>query len=132
MSLIIERVSLEKYWCLLLGSKNKIRSIASMQTRLKSCHIGHCADNQRPRPLARNQAEVEKFATVTDFSQSLDSHQNRDEPNPELPRTTTQVTKKKVTRKKWTREEYKEVLFAFYYALNKPSGRNVTETTFNI
>ena len=37
-----------------------------------------------------------------------------------------------MTRTKWTSEEYKEVLFAFYCALNKPLGRNVTETTFNI
>ena len=109
-----------------------MRYIASMQTGLKSCRIGRRVDNQGPRPLARNQAEVEKSATGTDFSQSLDSHQNRDEPNPELPRTKTQVTKKKMTRTKWTREAYKEVLFAFYCALDKPSGRNVTETTFNI
>jgi len=109
-----------------------MRSIANMQTRLKSCRIGRRADNQGPRPLARNQAEVEKSATGTDSSQSLDSHQNWDQPNPELPRTTAQATKKKVTRTKWTREEYKEVLFAFYCALNKPTGRNVTETTFNI
>jgi len=70
-------------------------SIANMQTRLKSCRIGRRADNQGPRPLARNQAEVEKSATGTDSSQSLDSHQNWDQPNPELPRTTAQATKRK-------------------------------------
>ena len=104
----------------------------NMQTRSKSCRIGRRADNQGPRPSVWNQAEVEKSATGTDFSQSLDSHQNRDQPNPELPRTTTQVSRKKITRTKWTREEYKEVLFAFYCALNEPSGRNITEATFNI
>ena len=107
-----------------------MRSIANMKTRLKSCRIGRSADNQGPRPLARNQAEVKKSATGTDFSQSLDSHQNWDQPNPDLPRTTANATKKEMTRIKWTREEYKEVLFAFYCALNKPSGRNVRETTF--
>ena len=61
----------------------------------------------------------------------MDSHQNRDRRYPELPRTTTQVTRKKIARTKWTREEYKEVLFAFYCALKEPSGRNITETTFN-
>ena len=104
----------------------------NMQTRSKSCRIGRHADNQGPRPSVCNQAEVEKSATGTDFSQSLDSHQNRDQPNPKLPRTTTQVSRKKITRTKWTREEYKEVLFAFYCALNEPSGRNITEATYNI
>ena len=103
-----------------------------MQTRSKSCRICRRADNQGPRPSVWNQAEVEKSATGTDFSQSLDSHQNRDQPNPELPRTTTQVSRKNITRTKWTREEYKEVLFALYCALNEPSGRNITEATFNI
>ena len=107
-----------------------MRSIASMQTRLRSCRIGRREDNHGPRPLARNQAEVEKSTTGTDFSLSLESYQNRDEPNPELQRTTRQVTKKKMKRTKWTREEYKEV--SFYCALNTPSGRNVTETTFSI
>ena len=59
-----------------------MRSIANMQTRLKSCRIGRRADSQGPRPLARNQAEVEKSAIGTDFSQSLDSHQNWYQPNP--------------------------------------------------
>ena len=35
-------------------------------------------------------------------------------------------------RTKWTREECEEVLLAFYSVLYKPSGRNITETTFNI
>ena len=99
-----------------LESKNKMRSIAGMQSRLKSCRIGRRADNQGPRPLARNQAVVEKSATGTDFSQSLDSHQKRDQPNPELPRTTTQVTTKKMTRKKWPKEEYSAVYL--YFAVN--------------
>ena len=85
----------------------------NMQTRSKSCRSGHRADNEGARPLVRNQAEVGKSATGTDFSQSLDSHQNQDQPNHELPRTTTQVTRKKITRTKWTREEYKKVYLHF-------------------
>ena len=48
----------------------------NMQTRSKLCRIGRRADNQGPRPLVRNEAEVEKSATGTDFSQPLDSQQN--------------------------------------------------------
>ena len=114
-----------------LGIKNKMHFARNMQTRSKSCRISRRADNEGPRPLVRNQAGVEKSATGTDFSQPLGSHQNRDQANPELPRTMTQVTRKKNTRTKWTNEEHKEVLFAFYCALNEPSGRNVTETTCN-
>ena len=108
------------------------------------CRIDRRADNIGPRPLVRNLAVAEKSFTGTDFSQPLDSHQNRDQPNPKLPRTTYQVTRKKITRTKWTREEYKEFSFAFncaqrafrkkYYRSTHllTSGKHILEINENI
>ena len=38
----------------------------------------------------------------------------------------------KNTRKNCSNEDYKEILYAFFYAINKPSGRNTTQGTYNI
>ena len=77
-----------------------MRFIAEMQIRLKSCRIGRRADNQGPRPLAKNQAEVEKSASGTDFSQSLDSHQNWYQPNPGTTKNNSTSNQKESDRHK--------------------------------
>ena len=101
-----------------------------MKTRSESYRIGRRAGYQGPRPSVGNQAEVEKLATGRNSSKERsEGNQNR-EINPDTSsQTSRNVTKR--TRNKWTREEYKQIMTAFYTALNKPE-RNITDQCYTI
>lgn len=103
-----------------------------MKTRSKSYRIVRRAGQQGTRPSGRDQPEIEKSATESTSSPntSPNGHQNGSSPNPG-PSGLPSKTNQKEKRKKWTREEYKEVLYCFYYALEKPLINN-TEDTFLI
>ena len=91
--------------------------------------IGRRAGQQGPRPLERNLSRVEKSATGTNSSnENQCGPQNRVTPNfgpTDVP--STNIQRQKI--QKWTREEYKEIMYALYHSLTKPSGSGHTENT---
>ena len=66
---------------------------------------------------------------------SLGKHCDGNHAQEDLPAGPSRVTptkkKGKDKRQKWSREDYKEVMYAFYMSLEKPSGSH-TENTFSI
>ena len=105
-----------------------------MQTRSKSCRIVRRADQQGTRPSGRDQPEVEKSATGSNSSpqDNLHGHQEGVTPTPGPVGSPPKHNKnQKEQRKKWTREEYKEVMYCFYFALEKPQIYN-TDDTLNL
>ena len=66
---------------------------------------------------------------------SLGKHSDGNRAQEDLPAGPSRVTptkkKEKDKRQKWSREDYKEVMYAFYMSLEKPSGSH-TENTFSI
>ena len=103
-----------------------------MKTRSCTYRIDRRAGYQGPRPSASNQAEVEKLITGRNSSNERPGENQNREINLESPSLNQSTTKSKnKTRIKWTREEYKQVLTAFYTAMDKPE-ENITEQTFNI
>ena len=68
--------------------------------------------------------------SATSKNDNLDGHQERDTPNPD-PSGIRSNNNQKEKRKKGTREDYKELIYDFYTALERPS-RNTTESTFRI
>ena len=77
---------------------------------------------------------VEKCTTGTNSSnpQALESFQdeNTTQIGPLDSRSTNQILKK--PRQKWTREEYKQVMIAYYQALEQPSNKNTTNRAYEI
>ena len=107
-----------------------------MQTRSKTtCCIDRRAVKKGSRPPVANQAGIEKSVTRVGTSQpqSLENHQNRSITNIGTPDSTPQTMppKEKKKRQKWTREDYKQIMFSFYKALDQP-GKNNTEQTYEI
>jgi len=101
-----------------------------MNLHSKSYRIARRAGQQGARPSGVDQPGVEKLATESISSQkeSLDGHQDRRNSNlGPLDSIPTQNQKKK--RQKWTREEYKDVMYCFYYTLENPLMNN-TDGTF--
>ena len=99
----------------------------------KSSRIARRAVKQGARPSVADQAGVEKLATGTNSStESLNGNQNREETNPGPSDKTPKQVSTKGKRTRWTRQEYKHVLYAYYYALEKPSETNCTTRTYNI
>ena len=93
------------------------------RTRNNSCRIGRPADQQGPRPPVGNQAGIEKSATGTNAAHEvLEDIHNEDNPH-RVPLATSTGNPLKGTRQKWTREEYKQVMEAFYKAMNNPSEK---------
>ena len=102
-----------------------------MQTRSKSCRIVRRVDQQGTRPSGRDQPEVEKSAAGSNSSpqDNLHGHQEGITPTPGPVGSPPKHNKnQKEQRKKWTREEYKEVMYCFYFALEKPQINNTDET----
>ena len=100
-----------------------------MNLRQTSYRIGRLAGYQGSRLSESNQAE-----DVVDGSNSCRNgllvNQNRDIPSPELPeRPPRNEAMRK--RNKWTHQEYKEVLAAYFTAINNPDS-NTTNQTYNI
>ncbi|CAI9735842.1 zinc finger 239-like [Octopus vulgaris] len=63
----------------------------------------------------------------------MDGHLNGKFPNSSPPSSPPQPPQKeKYKRNKWTREEYKEVIYANYYALGRPSQERHTANTYSI
>ena len=102
-----------------------------MIPRRSSSRIDRPAGNQGSRHSVKNQADGEKLVSGSNSSKNgLPVNQNRDSPNPELPdQPSININTRK--RHKWTREEYKQVLTAYYTALNKPEC-NITKQTYDI
>lgn len=100
-----------------------------MKTRKKSYRIVRRAGQQGTRPSGEDQPEVEKSATESNSSlnEYPSGHQNGSCPNPG-PSGSPPKKNQKEKRKKWTREEHKEVMFCFYYALEKPQTNNTDDT----
>ena len=84
-------------------------------------------------PRESNQPGVEKCTTGS--ATSLGKHSDGNHAQGDLPAGPSRVTptkkKEKDKRQKWSREDYKEVMYAFYMSLEKPSGSH-TENTFSI
>ena len=106
-----------------------------MQTRSKTYHIGRRVGNQGPRPSVSNQAEVEKYTSGRNSSQDdLSGHSERSETNLNSAVQTPESihVKEKIKKVRWTRDEYKEVIYSFYLALEQPSQVSSTERTYLI
>ena len=107
-----------------------------MQTRSKtSCCIDRRAVEKGSRPPVANQAGIEKSVTSVGTSQpqSMEDHQNRSLTNLGTPDSTSQTMpqKEKKKRQKWTREDYKQIMFSFYKALDQPI-KSSTQQTYEI
>ena len=102
-----------------------------MNLRSKSYRIARRAGQQGARPSGLYQPEVEKLATESKsfITQSFHGHQDGGIPNPGPGNSTLNQTQKK-KRNKWTREEYKDVMYCFYFTLENPTTNN-TDGTFN-
>ena len=106
-----------------------------MNTRnRKSCRIARRADEQGARPLARNQAEVEKCATGTTLPQPQAPEDNQNENSTQIGslEADDMNSTRKQTRQKWTRGEYKQVMTAYYQAVLEPSEENNTKHVYQI
>ena len=103
----------------------------NLQKSKSSPRIGRLAGKKGPRHSLRIQADGEKLATGSNSSKIVPIvNQNRDLPNPELTEpSSTDTTQSK--RYRWTREEHKQVLAAYYTALNNPEC-NITQQTYDI
>ncbi|CAI9719292.1 Hypothetical predicted protein [Octopus vulgaris] len=63
----------------------------------------------------------------------MDGHFNGKFPNSSPPSSPPQPPQKeKCKRNKWTREEYKEVIYVYYYALGRPSQERHTANSYSI
>ena len=100
----------------------------------KSGHIARRADKQGARPSARNQAEVEKYATGTTLPQPQAPEDNQNENSTQTGSLEAENEKssRKQTRPELTRGEYKQVIAAYYQAMLKPSEENNTEHAYRI
>ena len=100
----------------------------------KSSRIARHAVKQGANPSMVNQVEVEKCTTGTNSSnpKALESFQdeNTTQIGPLDSRSTNQILKK--PRQKWTREKYKQVMIAYYQALEQPSNKNTTNRAYEI
>ena len=99
-----------------------------------SCRIARRADQQGARPLAWNQAGVEKSVTGTTSSHNdlegnlTENFSQQGPPDAENQSRTT----KKASRQRWTREEYIQVMIAVYEAKLTPTEGSNTEQTYKL
>ena len=105
---------------------------SQMKTRNNSCCIARRADQQGVRPPGQDSPGIEKYATESTSSTSRNplGHQDGKVPTPGPAAQPSSNNNQKKTRRKWTREEYTEVMYCFYYALEKPETNN-TDDTYN-
>jgi len=105
---------------------------SQMKTKNKSCRIARRADQQGARPPGQDSPGIEKYATesTSSISQNPPGHQDGTDPTPGPAVQPSSTNNQKKTRLKWTREEYTEVMYCFYYALEKPETNN-TDDTYN-
>ena len=105
-------------------------------------HIVRRMGKQRTYPPREfNQPGVEKCTTgstkkcTTGSTTSLGKHSDGNHSQGDLPAGPSRVAptkkKEKDKRQKFSREDYKEVMYAFYMSLEKPSGSHI-ENTFSI
>ena len=101
--------------------------------RQNTYHIVRRVGKQGTRPPREsNQPGVKKCTTGS--ATSLGKHSDGNHAHRDLPAGPSRLTptkkKEKDKRQKWSREDYKEVMYAFYMSLEKPSGSH-TENTFS-
>ena len=100
-----------------------------MNLRSKSYRIARRAGQQGARPSGVDQPGVEKLATESISSQKASSDGHQDRRNSNLgPLDSIPTQNQKEKRKKWTREEYKDVMYCFYYSLENPEMNNTYGT----
>ena len=101
---------------------------------IKSSRIPRRAVKQGARPSMVNQVEVEKCTTGANSSNTKALESFQDESTTQIgpldSRSTNQILKK--PRQKWTREEYKQVMIAYYQALEQPSNKNTTNRAYEL
>ncbi|CAI9730190.1 Hypothetical predicted protein [Octopus vulgaris] len=106
------------------------------ERKTKSVYQIACAMvNLEARPPGKRQPGIEKSSTGTNSSLNtdMDGHLNGKSPNSSPPSPPPQPPhKEKCKRNKWTREEYKEVIYAYYYALGRPSQERHTANSYSI
>ncbi|CAI9726537.1 Hypothetical predicted protein [Octopus vulgaris] len=81
--------------------------------------------NLEARPPGKSQPGIEKSSTGTNSSPNTDMDGHSSPPS-------SPPQKEKSKRNKWTREEYKEVIYAYYYALGRPSQERHTANSYSI
>ena len=79
----------------------------------------------------RNQTGSEKYAAGTNSSPEHPSGPQNQEKLILGPLDSPSPKKRKTKRTKWTREQYKQVMTAFYQAINEPENNN-TKRTYEI
>ena len=106
-----------------------------MKTRSQNTYhiVRRVGKNGTRPPGESNQPGVEKCTTGS--ATSLGKHSAGNHAQGDLPAGPSRVTPTKKKEKdkiqKWSREDYKELMYAFYMSLEKPSGSH-TENTFSI
>ena len=101
-----------------------------MKTRRNPCRIVCRVDQQGTRPPGQDLPGIVKYATESKSSPNDSPYGHQTGMHPTSgPADLTLTKHHKEKRKGWTREEYKEIMYCFYYALEKPQTNN-TEDTF--
>ena len=94
-----------------------------------SYRIGRRPGKQGPRPQRKNLSGAVESSEATNSSIHLNGHLNGIMPTTSPPNS---VKTQKRTRIRWTREEYKEVMYAHYSAIEIPSGASHTKKSYEI
>ena len=97
----------------------------------KSNRIGRHPAKKGPRPLASNQAGIEKSATGTNSPRN-DVEGSHPEDTSNSGSLHPRNPKSKVTRQKWSKEEYIDVIEAFYNATINPTATSTSEAAYTI
>lgn len=101
-----------------------------------SRRIARLADKKGARLSGNDHPEVEKSANGQASAENDEGTLNESYSFQASPSTTTRSSEpqehQKNTRNKWTREEYKEIIYCYYQALNQPRTGSTTKDTYQI
>ena len=86
-------------------------------------------DQQGKRPPGQDSPGIVKYATESNSSPNKSPYGHQKGIHPTSgPAGPTPTKHHKEKRKRWTREECKEIMYCFYYALEKPQTNNTEDT----
>ena len=102
------------------------------QTNRKSYRIARRAGQQGARHSVGNQAGGEKCTTGTNSAHPQASEGNHTEEQPQQGPLDDQSVPTKKKREKWQRDEYKQIMKAYYTAIDHPSDDSNTKQTYAI